>query len=97
MSNSRETVNVPGRLESSDASTNPPEAGPLNGLTEREAMELAYGLLWMVPIDTHTVAGRLNRAARLALGNALGHEGKRSGLERAQLGLEILEPSRRHS
>ena len=70
-------------------------SGPLNDLTEREAMELAYGLLWMTPVDTHTTTGRLIRDARLALGNALGHEGKKSGLMRAQDALEHLEPSRR--
>lgn len=70
-------------------------SGPLNNLTEREAMELAYGLLWLTPVDTHTRAGRMTRDARLALGNALGFEGKMSGIKRSQIALEILEQSRR--
>lgn len=69
----------------------------LTGLSEREAMELAYGLLWLVPVDTHTVKGRLTRDARVVLGNALGRDGKVSGLTRAQDALAELEPTRRHS
>ena len=51
---------------------------------EREAMELAYGLLWLAPTDIGTRSGRLTRDARLTLGNALGHEGKKAGIARAQ-------------
>lgn len=54
----------------------------LTGLTEREAMELAYGLLWRASIDPRTRDGRFTRNARLALGNALGFEGKKAGLMR---------------
>lgn len=71
------------------------EAMELTDLTEREAMELAYGLLWHAPIDTHTLGGKLTRDARLALGNALGLEGKRSGMIRAQHAMETLAPPRR--
>lgn len=56
----------------------------LADITEEEAAELAYGLLWHMWVDRYTRNGRLASDARIALGNAIGPERKRTGLKKAQ-------------
>lgn len=54
-------------------------------LTEAESAELAYGLLWhMQRVDRYTHDGRCASDARIAIGNAIGHERKLRGVKAAQ-------------
>ena len=61
-----------------------PVASALVGNTLQEAAELAYGLLWTAPTDRRDRVGLLASDARIALGNALGMDGKARGIERAR-------------
>lgn len=54
----------------------------------QDAMELAYGLLWLAPIDRTTKQGFLVYEARQALLGQLGHDAKLRGLTAARKMLE---------
>jgi hypothetical protein len=62
-------------------------------LTDREAAELAYGLLWMVGCDRSTKAGEALYLARKALYEKMDRAGQVRGIiaARAALGVDIIE------
>lgn len=49
-----------------------------------EAIELAYGLIWHVPVDKATEAGRCASMARLALLEKLDRDSQRRGIDAAR-------------
>lgn len=53
-------------------------------MSEAEAAEFAYGMLWHASIDRHTLNGRILSDARTALGNVIGKERKGRGIEAAK-------------
>lgn len=57
---------------------------------DADAMELAYGLLWLVPVDTHTKTGLCVSLARKALLGQLDRDAKLRGLKAAQ---DLLDPN----
>lgn len=59
-------------------------SGPLSGLSEMNAAELAFGLLWHMRIDRRDPNLRLASDARVALGNAIGHTRKGRGIQAAR-------------
>jgi hypothetical protein len=56
-------------------------------MTEREAAELAYGLLWMVGCDRSTKAGEALYLARKALYEKMDRAGQARGITAAQQAL----------
>ena len=53
-------------------------------MTESEAAEFAYGLLWHMGVDRRLPDGRKASDARMALGNAIGPARKGIGIQRAK-------------
>lgn len=56
-------------------------------MTDREASELAYGLLWMVGCDRSTKAGEALFLARKALYEKMDRAGQARGIDAAQKAL----------
>ena len=53
-------------------------------MTQADAIEFAYGLLWHTTNDRYTLQGRCVSDARVALNNVLTMERKGRGIERAK-------------
>lgn len=53
--------------------------------SSQETLELAYGLLWCVPVDRSTEPGRLVSMARKALLEHLDRDGQARGITAARL------------
>jgi hypothetical protein len=58
-------------------------------MTDRDAMELAYGLLWMVGCDRSTKAGEALYLARKALYEKMDRAGQARGIDAAQKALGV--------
>lgn len=58
-------------------------------ITDREAAELAYGLLWMVGCDRSTKAGEALYLARKALYETMDRAGQARGITAARAALGI--------
>jgi hypothetical protein len=62
-----------------------------------QAIELAYGLIWYVPVDKATEAGRCVSLARLALLEQLDRDGQARGITAARKMIERQRESRKNS
>lgn len=58
-------------------------------ITDREASELAYGLLWMVGCDRSTKAGEALYLARKALYEKMDRAGQARGITAARIALGV--------
>jgi len=58
----------------------------------REARDLAYGLLWLVIMDTTTLYGRCTKEARAALLTTMTKEDQANGIEAARAALAKAKP-----
>jgi hypothetical protein len=58
-------------------------------MTDREAAELAYGLLWMVGCDKRTKAGEALYLARKALYEKMDRAGQARGITAARAALGV--------